>query len=148
VTVLVVAEVPRSFLEDMRGAYGQDSDSETFGLRSEIGGVPLAPIEPPRSWPGDDAIIQRYLSDRLSRGAGPIVDLLTEHGVEAEGMVVEHERPAQGIIEQLSALDADVLIIGSYGQDPVHGVLGSIGTKLVRQSPKPVLLIRRSALKL
>ena len=146
VTVLVVVEIPRSLLEDMRAAFGQDDILGTFGLRQEVGSE-AASTQQPKSWPGDDAIIQRYLTDRLNRGAGPIIDHLTERGIKTEGVVVEHEKPAEGIIEQVTELEADVLIIGSYGQDAVHGVLGSIGTKIVRQCPKPVLLIRRSALK-
>ena len=145
VTVLVVVEIPRTLIEDMRSAMGSESTEDTFSLRSE--GVAASPAEHPRSWLGDDAYIERYLADRLERGAGPIVELLTERGVETEAVVVEHEKPADGILEQVTALDADILVIGSYGQDAIHGVLGSIGTKLVRQSPKPVLLIRRSALK-
>jgi len=145
VTVLVVVEIPRTLIEDMRTAMGQDSTDDTFALRSE--GAAASPAVMPRSWLGDDAYIERYLADRLKRGAGPIVEMLAERGVPAEGVVVEHEKPADGILEQVTALDADILVIGSYGQDAVHGVLGSIGTKLVRQSPKPVLLIRRSALK-
>lgn len=145
VTVLVVVEIPRTLIEDMRAAMGQGSPDDTLPLRTE--GAAAQPAETPRSWLGDDVYIQRYLNDRLKRGAGPIVDLLTDMGVKTEAVVVEHEKPAEGIIEQITELDADVLVIGSYGQDAIHGVLGSIGTKLVRQSPKPVLLIRRSALK-
>lgn len=145
VTVLVVVEVPRSFLESMRSVYGASSSlDETFGLRQEVG-APVPTADQPKSWPGDEAVIQRYLSDRLDRGTGPIVELLTERGVKAEGIVVEHEKPAEAIIDQIMALGADVLVIGSHGQDAFSGMLGSIGTRLVRQSPKPVLLIRRSA---
>lgn len=147
VTVLVVVEVPRSFLEDVRAAYGADSPlDETFGLRQEVG-APVPTTDQPKSWPGDEAVIDRYLSDRLDRGATPIVDYLTERGIKAEGVVIEHEKPGDAIVEQVIAQDADVLIIGSYGQDAIHGVMGSIGTKVVRRSPKPVLLIRRAALK-
>ena len=145
VTVLVVVEIPRTLIEDMREAMGQQSPDDTLPLRTE--GAAAQQATTPRSWLGDDVYIQRYLNDRLRRGAGPIVDLLNAMGIKAEGVVVEHEKPADGIVEQVSALDADVLIIGSYGQDAIHGVLGSIGTKVVRQSPKPVLLIRRSVLK-
>ena len=146
VTVLVVVEIPRTLLEDMRKAMGRQSGDDTFGLRSEIGGTPTAPIEPPTNWLGDDAVIQRYLSDRLERGSGSIVKLLADRGITAEAVVVESEKPGDAILEQIEALGADLLVIGSYGQDAIHGVMGSIGTKLVRQSPVPVLLIRRSAL--
>lgn len=146
VTVLVVVEIPRTLLEDMRAAYGQESAINTFGLRQEVG-APAARADQPKSWPGDDSVIERYLSDRLKRGASPIVDFLNERGIEAEGVVVEHENIGDGILEQVTDRDADVLVIGSYGQDAIHGVMGSIGTKVVRRSPKPVLLIRRQALK-
>lgn len=147
VTVLVVVEIPRTLMEDMRAAYGQETGvAETFGLRTEVG-APAARAEQPKSWPGDEAVIERYLNDRLIRGAGPIVDLLTERGIKAEGAVIEHENAGDAIVEQVADRDADVLVIGSYGQDAIHGVMGSIGTKVVRRSPKPVLLIRRTALK-
>ena len=146
VTVLVVVEIPRTLLEDMRAAYGQESADETFGLRQEVG-APAARAEQPKSWPGDDSVIDRYLSDRLKRGADPIVDFLSQSGIKAQGVVVEHENTGDAIIEQVVERDADVLVIGSYGQDAIHGFMGSIGTKVVRRSPKPVLLIRRGALK-
>lgn len=147
VTVLVVVEIPRTLLEDMRRAMGQTSADDTFGLRSEIGGTAAGSTVAPASWLGDDVVIERYLADRLERGAGPTVKLLADRGIAAEGVVVEAEKPADAILDQIDILDADLLVIGSYGQDAIHGVMGSIGTKLVRQSPKPILLIRRSALK-
>ncbi len=146
VTVLVVVEIPRTLLEDMRAAYGQESTDDTFGLRQQVG-APAARTAQPKSWPGDDSVIERYLADRLKRGAIPIVDFLNERGIKAEGVVVEHENTGDAIVEQVVERDADVLVIGSYGQDAIHGLMGSIGTKVVRRSPKPVLLIRRTALK-
>ena len=146
VTVLVVAEIPRTLLEDMHKAMGHGAEEGTFGLRSELGATPVAPSAP-SNWIGDDVVIERYLNDRLHRGADPVVQHLTDLGIDAEGKVVEGENPARAILDQTTELDADVLVIGSYGQDPIRGMLGSVGTTLVRQSPIPVLLIRRSALK-
>jgi nucleotide-binding universal stress UspA family protein len=146
VTVLVVVEVPKTLLEDMRRAMGTQDLADTVGMRAELGAAPIPPAAL-SNWPGDDAVIQRYLSDRLQRAGQPTVDFLAERGVKAEGLVVESQNPAEAILEQVGALGADVLVIGSYGQDAVHGVVGSVGTRLVRESPVPVLLIRRTVLR-
>jgi nucleotide-binding universal stress UspA family protein len=57
-------------------------------------------------------------------------------------LVVEGEKPTETILEHVDALGADVLVIGSHGQGAFSGLLGSVGTKLVRGSPKPVLLLK------
>ena len=67
---------------------------------------------------------------------------LEERGVETEARVVESEDVAPTIMEQLVTLDAEVVVIGSHGQGLFQGLLGSIGTKIVRRSPRPVLLLR------
>ncbi len=141
VTVLTVVEVPRTFLHEMRGQWGA-ADGVGVIADDEFVATPAVPQEAPRGWPGDDALIDRYLTDKLEQHTAPIVATLRTAGVEAEGIVVESENITDTILEQLETLDAGVVLIGSHGQGLFQGLLGSTGTKIVRRCPKPVLLIR------
>ncbi len=141
VTVLTVVEVPRAFLHDMRGQWGA-MDGVGVIVDDEFVATPAVPQEAPRGWPGDDAVIERYLADKLDQHTTPIIAALREEGVEVEGSVVESENVTNTILDQLEALGAEVVVIGSHGQGLFQGLLGSTGTKLVRRCPKPVLLIR------
>jgi nucleotide-binding universal stress UspA family protein len=141
VTVLTVVEVPRAFLHDMRGQWGA-ADGAGVIANVEFIATPAVPQEAPRGWPGDDAMIERYLSDKLELHTAPIVAALRDAGVEAEGSVVESENVTATILEQIEALGADAVVIGSHGQGLFQGLLGSTGTKIVRRCPRPVLLIR------
>ncbi len=143
VTVLTVVEVPRAFLQDMRTQWGVAAGSGVLA-DDEYVETPAVPQPPSRSWPGDDALINRYLDDKREMYTDPLVRALTEKGVAAEGLVVESENVAKTILDQIDALEADVVVIGSHGQGLFQGLIGSTGTKIVRRSSKPVLLIHTS----
>ena len=104
--------------------------------------TPAVAQQAPSGWPGDDAMIERYLVDKRIQCADPIATAISATGIAAEAIVAEGEKPANLIAERVVDLDADVLVIGSHGQGLFQGVLGSTGTKLVRRCPKPVLLLR------
>jgi len=140
VTVLTVVEVPRAFLSDMRTQWGVAAGSGVLA-DDEYVETPAVPQPTPRSWPGDDALITRYLDDKRELYTEPLVSALAGKGVPADGIVVESENVPKTILEQIDALDADVVVIGSHGQGLFQGLVGSTGTKVVRRSPKPVLLI-------
>jgi nucleotide-binding universal stress UspA family protein len=144
VTVLTVVEVPRAFLSDMRGQWGA-MDGAGVIADDEFVATPAVPREAPRGWPGDDVLIERYLTDKLELHTSPIVAALRAAGVEAEGSVVESENVTNTILDQLETLGAGAVVIGSHGQGLFQGLLGSTGTKIVRRCPKPVLLIRSAA---
>ena len=143
VTVLTVVEVPRTFLNDIRDHWGP-GDGESVVADYTFVETPVARSDGPTGWPGDDAMIERYLTDKLRRNTGPLVDALEQRGIEAGTLVIESENVTASIIGQVVALDADVVVIGSHGKGLFQGVLGSTGTKIVRRSPRPVLLIRSS----
>ncbi len=144
VTVLTVVEVPRAFLHDMRGQWGAMDGAGVFSDDELFVDTPAVPQEAPRGWPGDDAMIERYLSDKLEQHTAPIMSALRTAGVEAEANVVESENVTNTILEQIDALGADAVVIGSHGQGLFQGLLGSTGTKIVRRCSRPVLLIRSS----
>jgi nucleotide-binding universal stress UspA family protein len=141
VTVLTVVEVPRAFLHDMRGQWGA-ADGAGVIVDVEFVATPAVPQEAPRGWPGDDAMITRYLSDKLEQHTAPIVSALRSEGVKADASVVESENVTNTILEKIEEFGADALVIGSHGQGLFQGLLGSTGTKIVRRCPKPVLVIR------
>ena len=141
VTVLTVVEIPRTFLNDVRDHWGP-GDGESVVADYTFVETPVTRREGPTGWPGDDAMIERYLSDKLRKNTGPLVDALRHRGIAADAIVVESENVAPTIIERVNELGADVVVIGSHGKGFFQGVLGSTGTKIVRRSPRPVLLIR------
>jgi len=141
VTVLTVVEIPRAFLNDVRSHWSAEDGPSVVADYTYVE-TPKTHQEGPTGWPGDAALIERYLSDKLQQNTAPLVHALQERGIEADARVVESENVAPTIIEHLVALDAEVVVIGSHGQGLFQGLLGSTGTKIVRRSPRPVLLIR------
>jgi nucleotide-binding universal stress UspA family protein len=141
VTVLTVVEIPRRLLSDLRRVMGELPEVGVIA-DDEYVETPAVAQQAPSGWPGDDAMIERYLVDKRIQCADPIATAISETGITAEAIVAEGEKPANLIAERVVDLDADVLVIGSHGQGLFQGVLGSTGTKLVRRCPKPVLLLR------
>ena len=141
VTVLTVVEVPRTFLNDVRSHWGPGDGASVVADNTSVE-TPVARQDGPTGWPGDDALIERYLSDKLKKNTGPLIDILRQREIDADARVVESENVTSTIIELVIDLDADVVVIGSHGKGLFQGLLGSTGTKIVRRSPRPVLLIR------
>ena len=141
ITVLTVIEIPRRLLTELRTVMGEQPTAE---IDSDVEYVdsPARGTGTPRSWPGDNVIIERYLADKRVEYTQPIIDELSASNVATAGVVVEGEDATRTILDQIHALEADVLIIGAHGQGLFQGFLGSTGTKLVRRAPIPVLLLR------
>jgi nucleotide-binding universal stress UspA family protein len=63
-------------------------------------------------------------------------------GVEVETLVVERE-PAEALSELAAEREADMIVVGSYGQRPIAALLlGSTPHKLLHLSQTPVLVVR------
>ncbi|NNF65399.1 MAG: universal stress protein [Acidimicrobiia bacterium] len=140
VTVLSVVEIPRRMLTELRAVYGErpppsvDADGEYVGISKDR--------PPPVGWPGDDAMVERYLADKRDEVIAPILRVLAEAGVSANGEVLEGENAAAVILAAVKDQAADVICLGSHGSGRFEGLLGSTGTKVTRHSPCPVLVIR------
>lgn len=139
VTVLTVIEVPRAMLQDLREHFSDQLPPTLHMTDSET--VTTTPAEPPRSWPGDDAIIDQYLLSKQQERCEPIVTFLTANGVNANSKVVEGPA-ARGILETAAADDVDLIVVGSHGLGLFEGLLGSTGIKVTRLAKRPVLLLR------
>ena len=139
VTVLTVIEVPRAMLDDLRDHFSDQQPPTLHMTDSEA--VTTTPPDAPRSWPGDDAIIEQYLESKRDDRCGPIVTALTVAGIQTSSMVREGPA-ARGILDTAIELDVDVIIVGSHGAGLFEGLLGSTGTKVTRLAKRPVLLLR------
>ena len=139
VTVLTVIEVPRAMLQELQNHF---SDQPAPTLRMEDHETVTAePPETPRSWPGDDAIIDQYLDNKRFDICEPLVTSLQKTGVDASSMVVEGSAD-KGILSTAEDLDVDVIVIGPRGMGFFEGLLGSTGIKVTRLAKCPVLLLR------
>jgi nucleotide-binding universal stress UspA family protein len=140
VTVLTVIEVPRAMLQDLRSHFNDTPPPRLLHGDME-GMISTDPIEPPRSWPGDDAMIEQYLTRKKDEICRPLEKEMRAAGIDVTSEVAEG-RPAQGILAAASSLEADLIVIGSHGAGLFEGLLGSTGTKVTRLARRPVLLLR------
>lgn len=140
VTVLTAVEIPRSLIGELRSAYGSRDeilmlDRETVDVR------PTGSVEG-SGWPGDDAMLDRYIHDVTEERTAPLVAALKEAGVDPEVAGVEAETAAPTIIAEATSRGADVICVGSHGKGRFEGFLGSVSQRVSRLAPCPVLVIR------
>jgi nucleotide-binding universal stress UspA family protein len=140
VVILTVVEVPRALLEDMRRVYGASSNPP---IERDDEYVAAAKADAPAfAWPGDDAILDRYLEDQGSQRAGALASALRAGGATVTVDVRENEDAAAGVLAALEELQPGVVIVAATGRGLFQGLLGATSTKLTRHAPCPVLLIR------
>jgi nucleotide-binding universal stress UspA family protein len=69
---------------------------------------------------------------------------LRRAGLAAEGQGVSGQ-PGAAILAAAEAVDADLIVMSTHGRGgPLRSVLGSVADDVVRQSRRPVLLVRRT----
>ena len=141
VTVLTMVELNRNLLRDLRGLFGErfveptQQDAEYVSLKPDAGEAVGA------DWPGDDAMLTRYLEDQKVERTHELMAALDGVGMKANVQVREGEA-ASGIISAATELGVDVVCVGSHGKGLFDGFLGSTSTKLARRCPTPILIIR------
>ena len=73
---------------------------------------------------------------------GRVVELARQHGVQAQGMLVDGH-PGQAIVSTASSLHADLIVVGSHGASGLERMLlGSVSEFVVRHAGGPVLVVR------
>jgi nucleotide-binding universal stress UspA family protein len=70
-----------------------------------------------------------------------------QHQAEAAGVASRGElvngRPSEALVEVADEVDAQMIVVGSYGEKPLKGALvGSTAHKLLHLSERPVLVVR------
>lgn len=141
VTVLTVVEIPRRLLADLRKVYGEqsgpivDSDAEYVGISPKQPSVDF-------DFPGDDRMIDLYLSGQKEERTGTMVAALRDAGIAVDVEILEGENGAKLVLDYLRAKKADLVVLGTKGRGLFEGMIGSTGTKVARHAPCSVLLIR------
>lgn len=140
-TVGTVVRVPRRMVQELREQYG-DQDPVHVDSDGEYVGSPVSGATLEKGFPGEDALIDRYLGDKRVEYCRPIVEAIRAAGGTAESKVIEGDDIEDEILAMAEELEADVIVVGSHGHGAFQGLLGSTGAKLVRRSPIPVLVLR------
>jgi nucleotide-binding universal stress UspA family protein len=71
-----------------------------------------------------------------------LADLRTKEGIDGEVMVREGH-PAEVILQAAESEETDLIVMSTHGRSGLNRwVYGSVADKVLRQSPKPLLLIR------
>jgi nucleotide-binding universal stress UspA family protein len=139
VTVLTVVEIPRTLLSDLRLFFerrdliqGTDADDEY------VAPARATTISP--SWPGDDALIARYVGDQKEERTHPLVEALA--GLDVDTVALEGADPTRVILDVVEREHVDLLCVGTRGRGMFEGLLGSTSTKVSRRASCAVLLLR------
>lgn len=141
VYILTVVEVPRGLLEELRSLFEARETLQIADADDEYVVSPSVTTLSP-NWPGDDAVLARYVSDQTEARTASLVANLESEGITPKVLSKENVDPAHGILEAIDEVGGDLLVIGSRGRGMFEGLLGSTSTKLTRRAPCPVLLIR------
>ena len=122
VRVITVIEVPRSFLDEIRG--------EGWHPLSDAG----------RAWSSEeDALIARYVEERGHRLTDPLLAALRARGIEASVTYLEGEDPAETIIRAAEDMHADVVVLGATKH--LFSEWESVSARVLRDTHRPVLVI-------
>ncbi len=124
-TVTTVIEVPRSFLEELRG------DSWH----------PLAEGAAATWTDEEDALIARYVEERGRRLTEPLVAALDASGIESKALYREGEDPALTISRLARDIDAGVIVLGATRQIFDQSAWESVSARVMLESGKPVLVV-------
>ena len=91
---------------------------------------------------GEVADLAAALRDRGDALTAEALDALRAAGVEARAEVL-HGKPGEGLAELADRVDAQMIVVGSYGERPLRGaILGSTPHRLLHLTERPVLVVR------
>lgn len=103
----------------------------------------LAQAHPVQQAPPRDSPVARAMASTATARTKPIVEALRGRGIQAKSTWATTEnKTARSILTAVRQHDVELVIIGSHGHGRYEGMLGSTGTKVVRQSPVSVFVIR------
>jgi len=96
---------------------------------------------PPGLWGGEIAEHEEAIEELGERVMDKARRQAAERGVEIDDQLVA-KRAAEALIEVADLRDARMIVVGSFGDPPLKGIiLGSTPNKLLHMSERPVLVV-------
>ncbi len=148
VSVFTAVSIPTDFLRRLGDSGVREAaaialeagQGFTAGDRAAERLAPKHPVSPP---PPTDSPVLTAIASTAELRTKPIIDALAKRGVPANATWRTTEgHVARTVLQELELRQASLLVIGSHGQGRFEGLLGSTGTKLVRQAGVAVLVLR------
>ncbi|HEX3733714.1 MAG TPA: universal stress protein [Solirubrobacterales bacterium] len=124
-------------------ACGDAALSSALGIAGELGDkvVVVFGYAPPGLWGGEIAEHEEAIEELGEKVMAQAKAQAGEHGVEIEEALVP-KRAAEALIEVAEQRDARMIVVGSFGDPPLKGmILGSTPNKLLHMSERPVLVV-------
>ena len=150
VTVFTAMNIPADFVEHL----GDKGIKQAANIALEAGqgftagdriAERLAPPKDTHAAPPVDSPMLKSLVRTAEARTQPVLEALKARGIDAKSKwTTTNNRTAKTTIAAINLYGSELVVIGSHGGGRFEGLLGSTGTKLVRHSPAPVLVIRNS----
>jgi len=100
---------------------------------------------PPGLWGGEIAEHEEAIEELGEKVMAAAKAHAAEKGVEIEAQLIA-KRAAEALIEVAEQRDARMIVVGSFGDPPLKGmILGSTPNKLLHLSERPVLVVPAKA---
>ena len=91
---------------------------------------------------GETADLVAALREHGEQRIAEAMQTLEDSGARARGEVVEGH-PAGALVTLADSIDAQMIVVGSYGERPLKGaIVGSTPHQLMHLSQRPVLVVR------
>jgi nucleotide-binding universal stress UspA family protein len=124
-------------------ACGDAALSSALGIAAELGDqvTVVFGYAPPGLWGGEIAEHEEAIEELGEKVMAKAKSQAAEQGVDIEAQLVAR-RAAEALIEVADQRDARMIVVGSFGDPPLKGmILGSTPNKLLHLSERPVLVV-------
>ena len=124
-------------------ACGEAALASALGIASELGDkvVVVFGYAPPGLWGGEIAEHEEAIEELGEKVIAKAKSQAAERGVDIEAQLVA-KRAAEALIEVADQRDARMIVVGSFGDPPLKGmILGSTPNKLLHMSDRPILVV-------
>jgi nucleotide-binding universal stress UspA family protein len=128
-------------------ACGDAALTAALDLAAEVGDkvVVVFGYAPPGIWGGEIAEHEEAIEELGERVTAGARKQAAERGDEIEVELVP-KRAAEALIDVASRRDARMIVVGSFGETPLKGmILGSTPNRLLHLADKPVLVVPAEA---
>jgi nucleotide-binding universal stress UspA family protein len=124
-------------------ACGDAALASALALATELGDTVTVVFgyAPPGLWGGEIAEHEEAIEELGEKVMAKAKSQAAEKGTEIESQLIA-KRAAEALIEVADERDARMIVVGSFGDPPLKGIiLGSTPNKLLHMSARPVLVV-------